>query len=365
MPKLGGLIGFLKKTMEMKYLNRYFWGLSFGLATVCAMTFSACSDDDEDNGGSGTTAEVENPLVTEGGVLLTSLKYYGSSSPDDEYTFWYDDQLRPYEASDEYETLFSIDYEHGMMSMPVWGGASGLAVSFNAKGYLTKIKGSWSYKEDGETYSGSADWSMSYDKEDHLTAYTMVSETRESEYYEKGNFKATFTWSNGNLVSAKVEDKWTDGKTEEAGTTVNTFTYGNQVNKFKQYPAYFFASDIPFFAVGMFGVGPNMLPTSYEEVANYEEEGEKGGYQENGTFTFTLNDNGSINTETWAYEEKENNETYTGTYKYVFGYSVASASSKALTRNAALPELTQTERAKQVRELMHKKPFMLKKRGQK
>ena len=55
----------------MEKLKRFFSSLMFGLMAVCAMTLSACSDDDDDNGGGSSTSSVYNPLVSDGGLLLS------------------------------------------------------------------------------------------------------------------------------------------------------------------------------------------------------------------------------------------------------------------------------------------------------
>ena len=84
---------------------------------LCAITFCACGGDDEDNesGGGGSTSNVDNPLVSEGGKLLTSVSfYYDSNSPYEIYTFSYDGKLRPYKVSVMYEDLYVIDYDKGI-----------------------------------------------------------------------------------------------------------------------------------------------------------------------------------------------------------------------------------------------------------
>ena len=196
----------------MEKLKRFFSSLMFGLMAVCAMTLSACGDDDDDNGGGSSTSSVDNPLVNDGGLLLTSISYQSGSSNDmDTYYIYYDAKLRPYKYTYEYddyaEDVLIIDYDNGKMDMPDWDGASNLSLSFNSKGYITKIKGSWSYSEDGDFYSGSMEWNASYDKDGHLTVMT-TTDVEQSDDYDKGISKMTLSWTGGNLVSFNRDTKW-------------------------------------------------------------------------------------------------------------------------------------------------------------
>ena len=152
----------------MEKLKRFFSSLMFGLMAVCAMTLSACGDDDDDNGGGSSTSSVDNPLVNDGGLLLTSISCQsdGSNEIDIDYIY-YDAKLRPYKYTNGYDDdaddVLIIDYDNGKIDMPFWDGASNVSLFFNSKGYITKVKGSWSYSEDGDNYSGSLEWNASYD----------------------------------------------------------------------------------------------------------------------------------------------------------------------------------------------------------
>lgn len=338
----------------------------FGLMTVCAMTLSACSDDDDDNGGGSSTSSVYNPLVSDGGLLLTSISYQSGSSNDmDTYYIYYDAKLRPYKYSSEsddyaYDVLI-IDYDNGKMDMPDYDGASNLSLSFNSKGYITKVKGSWSYSEDGDNYSGSLEWNVSYDKDGHLTEMTTNEEEKSDEYNDKGTSKTTLSWTGGNLVSYNSESKWydEDGKVfDESASSTGIFTYGTQQNKYKQYPAIISVNDFEcLFNMGLFGLGPNNLPTSYNEVSVEEYGDHKYEYRENYTSTFTLNDNGSIDTEIWT-----SSDNYPR--KYMYSYSDVNSVSKGITRSGAMTStMSASDKAKRIRDFMHKLPFVPKRRS--
>ena len=354
----------------MEKWKRFFSSLMFGLMAVCAMTLSACSndddDDDNDNGGGSSTSSVDNPLVSEGGLLLTSISDQSGSI----YNFYYDAKLRPYKCTYEsnlyaYDVLI-IDYDNGKMDMPDWDGASNLSLSFNSKGYITKVKGSWSYSEDGDNYSGSLEWNASYDKDGHLTEMT-TTEVQKSDENDKGISKTTLSWTGGNLVSFNSDTKWydEDGQLEESASSTGIFTYGTQQNKYKQYPAIITVDDIEgLFSMGLFGLGPNNLPTSYNEVSVEEYVGPEGyvdyksEYKENYTSTFTLNDNGSIDTETWTRSSGNSPR------KYMYGYSDVNSVSRGITRSVAMTStMSASDKAKRIRDFMHKLPFVPKRRS--
>ena len=337
----------------MEKLKRFFSSLMVGLMAVCAMTLSACGDDDDDNGG----------------LLLTSISCQsGSSNYMNTYCINYDAKLRPYKYSFEYDDfandILIIDYDNGKMDIPDpdWDGdgvwPSNLSLSFNSKGYITKVKGSWSYAY-ADNYAGSLEWNASYDKDGHLTEMTTTEEEK-SDYYDKGISKTTLSWIGGNLVSYNSESKWydEDGQVVESDSSTGIFTYGTQQNKYKQYPAIISVYDyeVVLFKMGLFGLGPNDLPTSYNEVYVEEDGGIK--YEENYTSTFTLNDNGSIDTEIWA-SDRDNYPR-----KYMYSYSDVNSVSRGITRSVAMTStMSASDKAKRIRDFMHKLPFVPKRRS--
>ena len=354
----------------MEKWKRFFSSLMFGLMAVCAMTLSACGDDDDDNGGGSSTSSVDNPLVNDGGLLLTSISYQSGSSNDMEtYYIYYDAKLRPYKYTyyyDDYEyddyayDVLIIDYDNGKMDIPDWDGDN-LSLSFNSKGYITKVKGSWSYSEDGDNYSGSLEWNASYDKDGHLTVMTTNEEEKRDEYNEKGTSKTTLSWTGGNLVSYNSDTKWydEDGQVDGSDSFTGIFTYGTQQNKYNQYPAILDVHDIGgLFNMGLFGLGPNILPTSYSEFDDEEYEGNKSEDREIYTSTITLNDNGSIDTEIWT----SNHDNYPE--KYMYSYSDVNSVSKGITRSVAMTsKMSASDKAKRIRDFMHKLPFVPKRRS--
>ena len=166
----------------------------------------------------------------------------------------------------------------------------------------------------------------------------------------------------GNLVSYNSESKWydEDGQVVESDSSTGIFTYGTQQNKYKQYPAIISVYDyeVVLFKMGLFGLGPNNLPTSYNEVYVGEYEGNKSEYRENYTSTFTLNDNGSIDTEIWT-SDRDNYPL-----KYMYSYSDINSVSKGITRSVAMTSaMSASDKAKRIRDFMHKLPFVPKRRS--
>ena len=190
----------------------------------------------------------------------------------------------------------------------------------------------------------------------------MNQEEKNNVYYEKGILKMTISWTGGNLVSYNSDSKWydEDGQISESDSSTGIFTYGTQQNKYKQYPA-IIANGIDIeclFNMGLFGLGPNDLPTSYNEVSVGEYKGNKYEHRENYTTTFTLNDNGSIDTEIWT-SDRDNYPR-----KYMYSYSDVNSVSKGITRSVAMTStMSASDKAKRIRDFMHKLPFVPKRRS--
>ena len=188
----------------------------------------------------------------------------------------------------------------------------------------------------------------------------MNEEEKSDEYNDKGISTMTLSWTGGNLVSFNRDSKWydEDGQLEESASSTGIFTYGTQQNKYKQHPAILAVDDTGLFIIGLFGLGPNNLPTSYNGVYVVEYRGNKSEYRENYTSTFTLNDNGSIDTEIWT-SDRDNYPL-----KYMYSYSDINSVSKGITRSVAMTStMSASDKAKRIRDFMHKLPFVPKRRS--
>lgn len=312
----------------------------FVMAT-CMLAFTSCSDDDDDNGGAPSGNG--SALVTEAKVLLDYISYKDDYDEDILFMYKYDEQFRPYFCTelDEYDDIFYIDYKAGKIDM--WDELEGLSISFNSKGYITKISGSWNYKNDEEDYSskGSLTYSFNYDASGQLVGVDMSDNETEVDgsyvYNNKTTTKGTLTWKDGNLMNSESTTTFS-GDYKGTYKDVLSFTYGNQPNKYRQYPGLMCDDDMGFTGAGLLGVGPKMLPKTitnyYSEDDEYEDE---YGY----TGTFTLNDDGTINTEKWT-----DNETGRTDCQYVFHYKPVSAASSAKANVAPAPLTRSSARSK-------------------
>ena len=230
------------------------------------------------------------------------------------------------------------------------------------------ISGSWNYKdiEDGyeSSYSGSLSYAYNYDAEGQLVAMDMSdNETSIEEgtvYSYKWKSKNVLTWKDGNLVRSEVnsasEDKEGSDVYVSTGKFVMNITYGNLPNKYRQYPDWFCDDEINYMAVGLLGVGPKMLPQriteSYKEIEDGHIDFE---HEYDWTGMFTLNDNGTINTEKWV-DSDTARDYYMLTYHYI---PVGAASSaKADIAPAPLTRSSARAKIKRIRKALSEGLFM-------
>lgn len=312
---------------------------------------AACSEDEESVGG-GSISEVENPLLNEGNMLLTSLKcIHNGSYLSCNYKFLYDEKLRLYRIEDDDAVFYAIDYDKGKCLE--WGddydSSNNLSVSFNSKGYIATIKGSWDFSDDDERECGSMEWVANYDMDRHLTE-VVAEETDVASGNIKSFWKTTLDWKDGCLMSISSNYGM---ENIILSNQAKIFTYGDQKNRFKQYIGEISLVDEYCFA-GLLGVGPDLLPITEKWVWN-DGFSNIGGKTCNATYT--LNADGSIDTETWS--EQDNY-----TWKYVFGYTASDAISATKTRCSYMqPWMTSADKARKIKEFMSKLPFTSKRRN--
>lgn len=336
-------------------------------ATLLTSTsFVACSsDDDNENGnGNGNVSSVETPLQKEGKLLLSGI----NSGDVYNLTFEYDDQLRPtgcYVLDEgEYDYEFKIDYDKGIME---WDDNI-LTASFNDKGYITKLKCDYSEIEDGDKYDWKIEHNYTYDKEGHLIKFIFECNNKYQgeDIYGTDIDKQTvvFTWENGNLVSCtgtEVEQNNHNGQVENISSKWSqTFTYGNQPNKFKQYIE-ITDDEAGTMLSGILGVFSEKLPITLKETytSNSDTYGEYSDHYEY-KGSFTLNADGSINTETWT-----NND---GTPYVSFAYHYTSIDQNAPKSKSYIPQYvpTRASSASKIKEKIRSLknlPFMLKRKN--
>lgn len=277
----------------------------FGFIAISAMilpAFTSCKSDEPNGGGpSGGTGggDADKAVLNFDGQRLTSVGYYQIN---------YDDQGRVSSISSRYDDDIEIDYTNGTIDLDEEKGS----ISFNSNGYVTSLVLSWDETDNygGETYryqgTGTANFNYS---NGYLTSFTTASKETETNvtynetYNWETSYKTTITWQSNNLV-ASVNTGWDSEDGDKEYWTENyVITYGDETNKFQQYPYYLAHSVIAeepidvLACVGLFGKGPAQLPEMMSEV--YEDD----DYTYDIDFEFTLNSNGAISQEKANYNE--------------------------------------------------------------
>ncbi|MDE6811247.1 MAG: hypothetical protein K2J15_02735 [Muribaculaceae bacterium] len=211
----------------------------------------------------------------------------------------YDEKGRAYRFKDAYDEI-EIDYDENKMRID----DQEYNLKFNGNGFITEM--SFSFNESDEDYEdkGSGKFSFSYDKDHCLkTIKEEISGTikdYETNTVRKVSYKSEekFTWKKGNLkqiVYNCVEDEAGEKYYENTNIEIE---YSFDENVFRQFPLrlnYESEGDYDIlFAVGLFGNGPVDLP----EKMIIEEESDGDISTRERTFSFRLNENGTINTVT-------------------------------------------------------------------
>lgn len=313
---------------------KHFSKIAMAMAVMLCAGFAACGDDDDkDEGGSGS-AETQ-PLVDNNGnqVRLTSVG---------NVVFNYDANGKLVSFGEGSE-VFS--FSGSTITLP--GSTYEYRLSYNGKGYISKMVISYDESDEHGRDKGSGSISFSYNGSGQLIGVSGTGTSEYSETYqgrtetgsEKSTINETLTWTNGNLTKIDNETKGTyinDGESSSyTENDITTFVYGSMANATKQYPYYVGDAIIGEGAgllalTGYFGVGTANLPTKYTSEYIETETGEQP-YSNSKSYTlaYTLNSNGTIDT-----EQRDNGRTIQ------YGYSnVTRAAMMANEVEAQLPVL--------------------------
>ena len=269
---------------NFKDLQKLFFLLVMGFS-MCA--FMACSEDEEEESGSGTPSASVGEVVPGSGKKLLSAG---------EYKFFYtaDGKIKTISTNYErYEFTYSpnqiiCDYEYDGDGED----EEVYTVSYNEKGYISKMifteKGSDEYGSWDDSYTSI----LSYDSEGHLVKVTNTYleqgvEDGES-YKESGTGTVVLTWKNGLLTKYESINEWEDGS--EKSTITFEYEDGKNRNIYKQ----FAIMDDYGFYLGLYGKGPDYLPVSATET--YIEEYDDYKYSDTDTesFTWEFNEDGTL-----------------------------------------------------------------------
>lgn len=305
--------------------------LAFAMAAAISVGFTSCSSNDE-------------PFVItdndDDKWLVTSIAgLYCTYDEDNKLTSIIDGKDVFYVSSDDKLTITYSDSEENI----------NFQISLNDDNNITKIEYSGIEYGDGK-WGGTCDFN--YNSDERILSYTATDreESLNGQRSSTSRYTASFTWVNDNLVS------WTENETENYvhegnsetynSTETYTYTYGGQENTCKQFP-YLMGKNIYedvldddisgiFSVLGLFGYGPKYLPISYSNTYGYNNGtgSSSSSYISNYTFSFILNSNGTLNSETRFSEGSSSGNTYNYVYTPTRASSAGTQSFKELLRNS-------------------------------
>ena len=275
------------------------------LLTLFAITaFVACSSDND----GGASNSVSYPIIIDNEGNAYQVLSVGN------IRFGYDENGKLSSFKEKYGDTYYIDGESFTFDYD----DAILKVSLNGNGFISKAQMTADYKYPSGSYEkGSITISFNYNSEKQLVSasYSGSSEWNfiEDEAKGSGNMSGTLknTWSKGNLIQSIQEEDWkeTENGKKDVDHSLATYTYeyGNQANPLKQFPYFVGHNSTVIFEVGMdifcligmYGVGPEYFPTSYTEniIEECERYGDVETYNNTYYLSFTLNNNGTIKTE--------------------------------------------------------------------
>lgn len=317
--------------------KKFFEAKAFLMTAALALFacgFTACSSDDDgdgDGGGTGTGSNTSE-LTTRGGLLIESI---GDTK------FFYDNKNRlskiTYGDDEEYEV---IDYSKNKYYIYDEDEQEKYDISFNDKGYVTKIYGSMdgSEKEGGYTinYNATGLMTFTYDANGYITTAKSTSKQSVSsggyKYSENDQVVISFIWQNGNLVRIESEEENKENGILAYSTSKTVdIEYNSTQNKYMQFPYRLLDYDSDgmesnFFATGLLGKGPKNLPHSamYSYVDRNYANGEVTYTSEHDNFIwfkYVLNNNGTISSEGYKH-------SFNSTYYNTIAYSYVSVGEK-------------------------------------
>lgn len=264
------------------------------LATISTFGFVACDKENSD---------IPSPSITDIDGNELQITKIGS------VWFSYDDEGKLESFGDSYCTYsidgdsFTVTDEDDILETKIY---------MNGDGYISKIhsKICEEYSDDSY-YEEEGDFNFSYNSNGQLSSFSADGSGSECDdeylYTFKAKISCDYKYNNGNLTSMKLvysnTMKLNDESESTSETEINEFTYGDQINVLGQLPFYvgyyltpFEELGAYFSVIGLFGNGSNFLPTMLSQ--SFIEDGEEEGPYDY-SYKFSLNDNGTIKTETF------------------------------------------------------------------
>ncbi|MBR4552277.1 MAG: hypothetical protein IKO20_00955 [Bacteroidaceae bacterium] len=282
------------------------------MLAATTFTLTACGDDDDAPGVSGTPS----PTISD----AVGNKFQLYSAPHGIW-FEYDDNGKLTSFSDGDETWTVKGNTFILEASQDETESYHMELSLNGSGLISYATCVWSDYADSDPSSyekGSSTFEFTYNGSKQCIAskqtYSCEGSDDEVESAKwSGTETMSYSWENGNMVKAvlnaqqdwqEIEDgKRSSGRDYERSTY--EFTYSDTRNPLLQMP-YALADILPLddkmafdalSMLGLFGVGPAYLPSkrtnTYEEWEQGDNEHYTGGPYSN-TFSYVLNDNGTI-----------------------------------------------------------------------
>ena len=280
-----------------------------------AVGFASCSDDDEkktDPTPPGDQATTTPDVSQDLGIQFPVTSINGSWE-----VFNYTDGKLTSGTLSNPNGTFTISHNPLTIKVEMQYGDSGdessvetyTNIKVNDKGFATSATYQSTDVYDGETKKTNGQGTMAYDADGHITE-KQVNSTGPG-YTE--NYKITYTWNNGNLLSVQVEDRYSDNEESGVLTTIYKYTYGEgQPNPGIYFDGMWYMTYDFMWYAGLFGKTTKDIPTSvkYTEI----EDGQVY-YEYEKTLVPHYNENGSLaSLEYWnaaGYVERT----------YTFGYN--------------------------------------------
>ena len=243
------------------------------LWTCCllAVGFASCSDDDEkktDPTPPGDQATTTPDVSQDLGIQFPVTSINGSWE-----VFNYTDGKLTSGTLSNPNGTFTISHNPLTIKVEMQYGDSGdessvetyTNIKVNDKGFATSATYQSTDVYDGETEKTNGQATMAYDADGHITE-KQVNSTGPG-YTE--NYKITYTWNNGNLLSVQVEDRYSDNEESGVLTTIYKYTYGEgQPNPGIYFDGMWYMTYDFMWYAGLFGKTTKDIPTSvkYTEI---------------------------------------------------------------------------------------------------
>lgn len=319
----------MKRETENK-MRRLFCGGAWAVAlmlcgTLSMLTFTACSDDDDDSGSAEDLVESSYIRGTDGEVY--HLVGIGKSSkPYYYYSYDYDDEGYLEGFSDNYEWDFDFEVTSyspfAFSTGDSYEQSSFNSISINGSGYITKFTAT--YTEEDDDYEEKLTLSCSYSG-GHLTKISGSGKVAYDGYSMSETMTVTLSWSGDYLTQYHYYAKGSgSGYTAWIDETVK-YDYDEKeyYNAAMQYTPNIFESTMlpevayifptPLMYIGYFGQGPAYLPEAYsyegEEYEKEEDDEDDDEYSDEGSYSYVFNSNGTVKSAGgyyFTYEEFEN-----------------------------------------------------------